>query len=128
MQRNCADMSDQKNAMPQAAALNLIAQNVKRHQEEGTHPDCQLAIPASLAQWETLLELFVAAGMANERQAEKISEMVLDRPTGVLKDAERYRWMRANDWDSPIVKLDYDDYHTLKGEALDAAIDEAMKT
>jgi hypothetical protein len=43
------------------------------------------------------------------------------------KDAERYRWMRENDWDSPIVKLGYDDYDTLKGAELDAAVDEAMK-
>lgn len=41
------------------------------------------------------------------------------------RDAERYRWMRENDWDSPIIRLDYDDYENAKGEKLDTAVDAA---
>jgi hypothetical protein len=41
-------------------------------------------------------------------------------------DAARYRWLRANQWDSPIVDLFDGDYENAKGEYLDAAIDAAM--
>lgn len=52
----------------------------------------------------------------------------LARAEAAEKDAARYRWMRNNpDWDSPIVKLGYDEYTVAQGNELDAAIDEAMK-
>lgn len=45
------------------------------------------------------------------------------------RDAARYRWLRsAGEWDSPIVKLGYDDYEVAQGEELDAAIDAAMQS
>lgn len=53
-------------------------------------------------------------------------EFVKTEVMKLAKDAERYRWLRENDWDSPIVKLGYDEYHTLKGDALDEAIDAAI--
>lgn len=40
--------------------------------------------------------------------------------------ALRYCWLRANDWDSPIIKLGYDEYQNAKGAELDAAVDAAL--
>lgn len=44
----------------------------------------------------------------------------------VARDAGRYRWLRENEWDAPIVTLYDGDFDNANGEALDAAIDAAM--
>ena len=66
----------------------------------------------------------VEAELAEQRKRAEQAEAALVREG---KDAERYRWLREHeDWDSPIVKLGYDEYETAHGEELDAAVDAAI--
>lgn len=72
----------------------------------------------------------IGTNLLTADQARRMLEHVLapapEEQAQLAKDAARYRWMRAHEWNHPVVKLGYDDWVNAQGEELDTAVDKQM--